>query len=197
MEMNTVNTFMTSDLHFRHNKKEIYGPRGFESIEEHDDTIVKNWNETVGKDDIVYVLGDVAMGTDEEEIIKKISSLNGTLYILLGNHDTTNKCKIYEKCPNVVIHQNVYTDIIKSGKWSFYLSHCPTIVTGNILISGKEPRRICLHGHTHSKDRFEHIQYACYNIALDAHDNRPVNIEDIKNEVRDKIQAMRRELKKE
>ena len=81
MEMNTVNTFMTSDLHFRHNKKEIYGPRGFESIEEHDDTIVKNWNETVGKDDIVYVLGDVAMGTDEEEIIKKISSLNGTLYI--------------------------------------------------------------------------------------------------------------------
>ena len=34
--------YLTSDTHFCHNKDFLYEPRGFQSIEEHDEAIVKN-----------------------------------------------------------------------------------------------------------------------------------------------------------
>lgn len=34
--------YLTSDLHFGHNKEFLYKPRGFNSIEAHDEQIIKN-----------------------------------------------------------------------------------------------------------------------------------------------------------
>ena len=49
--------FVTSDTHFGHDREFVYGPRGFNSISEHDEAIIARWNETVSEDDIVYLLG--------------------------------------------------------------------------------------------------------------------------------------------
>ena len=35
--------------------------RGFKTVEEHDEFIVKKWNETVNKNDKIYLLGDITM----------------------------------------------------------------------------------------------------------------------------------------
>lgn len=188
------NIFVTSDLHFNHDKDFIYAVRGFSSIEEHDETIIHNWNEMVKEDDIVYILGDIMMGKDREGSIQKLSRLNGKLIILRGNHDTDSKYEDYLGCKNVDVENmknNSYAMMIKSGKWSFYLSHYPTLLTGDIRGREKEVRKVCLHGHTHSKDKFEYACYSCYNVALDAHDNQPVNLEDIKKEMREKICELR------
>ena len=51
--------WFTSDTHFFHNKNFVYEPRGFTSVEEMNEEIVKRWNEKVGPNDIIYLLGDI------------------------------------------------------------------------------------------------------------------------------------------
>ena len=57
--------YLTSDTHFCHDREYIYQARGFSSIEEHDENIVKNWNSVVNPDDEVYLLGDVVLMNTE------------------------------------------------------------------------------------------------------------------------------------
>ena len=56
-----VAVFITSDLHFGHDKAFLYAPRGFSTITEHDATVISNWNSVIAPEDIVYVLGDVCL----------------------------------------------------------------------------------------------------------------------------------------
>lgn len=78
--------FVIADTHFGHEKIIRYCNRPFRTVEEMDETLIKNWNETVSKKDTVLVLGDFALGTKEyiENITKK---LNGNKILILGNHD--------------------------------------------------------------------------------------------------------------
>ena len=201
--MSELKLFVTSDLHLNHDKDFVYASRGFQTIQEHDEAIIRNWNSVVSKNDMVYVLGDVIMGNDREDSLNKLKRLNGKIFILLGNHDTDKKFNDYSKCPNVFVVFDdkydlmpMYSIMQKVGKWSFLCSHYPTIMTGNIFDSEHLSKRFCLHGHTHSKDKFEYFQYGCYNVALDAHNNTPVSIEDIKEDIRNEFSRKRNEILK-
>ena len=61
--------------------------RPFTDIEKHDQTIIDNWNNTVGIDDDVYILGDISWynSTKTIEIFKQ---LNGNKHLIKGNHDS-------------------------------------------------------------------------------------------------------------
>jgi calcineurin-like phosphoesterase family protein len=170
--------YLTSDLHFGHQRNFLYKPRGFSSIEEHDAAIIKNWNKIITPDDEVFVLGDLVMN-DAESGIEKLAQLNGKLNIVFGNHDTARKIGFYEELPNVT--SVGWSTLIKSGKWSFYLCHFPTMVDN----FEERHKFYCLHGHTHDKNKFQFIKNCCYNVALDAHDNKPVSIEQIKADLRE------------
>lgn len=78
--------YFVSDLHFGHVNCLSFDNRPFTSIEEHDETIIKNWNETIGMEDDVYILGDISWynSTKTIEIFKR---LNGNLHLIKGNHD--------------------------------------------------------------------------------------------------------------
>ena len=94
--------YFTSDLHFGHDKDFIYKSRGFNSIEDHDNTIIENWNNIVTEDDDIYVLGDLMLG-DKEYGLNCLKRLRGKIHIVVGNHDTTNKIDLYStKLNNVV-----------------------------------------------------------------------------------------------
>ena len=47
--------YLTSDTHFSHTK--LVEQRGFKSIEEHDETLIKNWNDLVRPQDTVIHCG--------------------------------------------------------------------------------------------------------------------------------------------
>lgn len=185
--------FFTSDLHLCHNKDFIYGPREFKSIDEHDETLIKNWNETVSPEDTVFVLGDIMMGPDRIGGIEKLNRLNGTIVLCRGNHDTDSKMNDYfSRCSKIdqrIMGKETYANVIKIGKWSFYISHHPTII-GDFNCAKSGHKKFCLHGHTHSKDKFQFIQYCCYNVALDAHGHKPVNVKKIQEDIRAEIQRM-------
>lgn len=180
--------YFTSDLHFCHDRGFIYEPRGFENVEEMNKTIVENWNNIIKKDDIVYILGDLILN-DNAKGIHLLSTLNGQKKIILGNHDTQARIELYKALPNTEVIG--YADMLKYNGYHFYLSHYPT-VTSNVDDYEKplKQRVLNLFGHTHDCRPFFHNHYTLYNVALDAHDNTPVSIEQIIEDIKDKKQKM-------
>lgn len=90
-------TFFTSDTHFGHKNILKYDGRPFSTIEEHDETLIKNWNSVVSDEDTIYFLGDFAFNSskkNDEEIMKQ---LNGNKFFIKGNHDHRDTRKLYEK----------------------------------------------------------------------------------------------------
>jgi calcineurin-like phosphoesterase family protein len=78
--------FFTSDLHFGHKNILSYDNRPFLTTEANDEAIIKNWNDKVGIEDTVWILGDVSWHnvTKTNEIL---TSLNGNKNLIIGNHD--------------------------------------------------------------------------------------------------------------
>lgn len=78
--------FFTSDTHFGHANIIKYCERPFSDYEAMDSALIKNWNRTVGETDVVYHLGDLALGPSDrwDGILK---SLNGYKVFVVGNHD--------------------------------------------------------------------------------------------------------------
>ena len=86
--------YVTADLHLNHKGIIQFERTQFKTVEEHNSLIVGNWNDTVKKDDVVYVLGDVGF-TPLDELRKWISSLNGHKYLVYGNHDRFTNAQAY------------------------------------------------------------------------------------------------------
>jgi calcineurin-like phosphoesterase family protein len=175
-----MSIFLSSDLHFFHDRDFIYKSRNFSSVDEMNKKIVENWNSLVQENDTVYILGDCVLGGkdfDSNLGLDLLRSLNGQKYLAIGNHDTDNKIKLYKE-------NNIFQDIqfgyrLRYKKISYLLTHYPTIC-GN----GESASRVWnLHGHTHSKDIISGIA-CCYNVALDAHNCFPVPIETINQDIK-------------
>lgn len=81
-------TWFISDTHFFHANIIKYCNRPFASVEEMNEKLIENWNNVVGKDDLVWHLGDFVFGKDKIGRSKEIlSRLNGKVNLVLGNHD--------------------------------------------------------------------------------------------------------------
>ena len=181
--------WFTSDLHLMHNKPFLYESRGFTSTEEMCEAIVERWNSVVKDNDIIYNLGDIAL-TDTEAAIPYIQRLKGHQIWLRGNHCTVNRVtRILETCSNISLLAGMdssYATVIKSGKWSFYLSHYPTL-TSNFDEKHLNQHMISLHGHTHQQVNFlQPNNPFLYHVGLDSHNCYPVNLDQIKEDIRNK-----------
>lgn len=169
--------YVTSDLHFNHDKDFIYKARGFNSIEEMNEEIIKRWNETVTAEDTVYILGDIALGADLAASMRLIGRLNGSLYLAIGNHDSDAKLDAYKKA-------NLFKDIqfgyrLKIKKRVCVLTHYPSIVAND----GDAPT-VNLYGHTHQTTNFYDNHWDMYHVGMDSHDCYPITIENALAEIR-------------
>lgn len=139
------NIWFTSDTHYHHKNivrgttawKEFeegsshQSTRDFDTLEEHDDTLVENFNTLVKPNDILYHLGDWSFG-GHEQIKKFRDRLNvKTIHLIEGNHDQ----HIFKKGSP---YKDLFTSIQsvlqfsmridsqtsgKYGKTKFFLSH--------------------------------------------------------------------------
>ena len=77
----------TADLHFGHNF--VAGLRGFDSAEAHDESMIEGINSVTQDADILWILGDIGIRTDEETL-DKVGRLKGRKMLISGNHDSTH-----------------------------------------------------------------------------------------------------------
>lgn len=179
--------YFTSDLHFGHNRAFIYEVRGYQNIDEMNQDYVKKFNSKVQPEDEVYILGDVMLGNDKltEEYLKQ---LNGKKYLILGNHDSSNRIKIYEKYFETI----KWADCIKYKKKRIFLSHFPCL-TGNLEANPHE----CVYnfyGHTHQTNNFYEDRPYMYHVGVDSHNGYPVSIDEIFDDIKNKIEECKQYL---
>jgi len=157
------NTYITSDTHFGHRKEFIWQARGFNSIEEHDEILIQNWNKRVRPQDSVYHLGDVCL-QPETMIDKILPRLNGKKYLILGNHDINKKLFPYFEKVLSIYH---YRD--------FVFSHVP-IHPAQMEFKWKN----CLmcHGHIHGDSSFLGDKY--FNVNIELNNNELWHVEEIR-----------------
>lgn len=183
--------YFTSDWHFNHDKDFIWKSRGFDNVHEMNNVIMERHNEIVRPEDTVYVLGDLCMGGGSDEILRKnrkmIQSMKGNLKVIIGNHDTSTRLKMYGECYNVEILG--YAHFEKINKYNLYMSHYPSF-TGNLDYDKPlKARVINIFGHTHSDELFYEDNPLMYNVAVDAHNCYPVPLEKVIEDIQIGINA--------
>lgn len=76
--------WFTADTNFMNGA--VAMARGFRSREEHDEEVVRRWNELVAHDDQVWHLGDVGAG-EPLLALRHIPRLNGVIHLIAGECD--------------------------------------------------------------------------------------------------------------
>lgn len=190
--------FFTSDTHFNHKNIIEYCNRPFENVEQMNETLLKNWNDTVPEDGIVFHCGDFALGgaTAWKELPPK---LNGEIHLILGNHDIKNFREGYR--PFFASVQEQLT--IDLGKKKLILTHFPLLCYHGTW--GTEMNVWNIHGHVHiCKDEdsnsgkdFERMKLAFptqYDVGVDLNGYAPISFAELKKRIDYQIENNTNEL---
>lgn len=126
------------------------------------------------------MLGNNAHGID------CLRQLNGFKYFVTGNHDTDTRIKLYIDDQMADITWEGYASYLKYKGYHFYLSHYPTL-TGNLEKESLKQMTLNLFGHTHQKENFYEDRPYMYHVGLDSHNCFPVSIEEIIQDMNNKV----------
>ena len=128
--------YIISDTHFGHSNIIKLGERPFTDKQDMEDKLIDNWNKTISNKDLIYHLGDFALGNSEyiESILQK---LNGRKILIKGNHDAKS-CKWYmERGFEIALDSGILLED------KYLLTHKPTNIENSKFIN--------IHGHLHQK----------------------------------------------
>lgn len=89
--------FLIADTHFGHANILQYANRPFHDVNHMNEMLIRNWNNTVNNEDLVYVLGDFTLSRRIEMISALTERLCGRKILIMGNHDT-RKPRDYVNC---------------------------------------------------------------------------------------------------
>lgn len=166
--------WVISDTHFNHANIIKYCNRPFSSVGEMNDFLIDNWNKVVLEDDIVYHLGDFALG-DKSLIPNIIDSLKGRIHFIMGNHDNWNIMKSFE---SLFRFETVsWEEVIKVGKKTIIMNHFPFSSLPDLNTNSPI---IQLHGHIHStSDKPWRYFDNQYDVGVDNNNYTPVNLHEL------------------
>lgn len=171
--------YFTSDLHLNHARIIELANRPFGSVEEMNDTIIGNINDTVGADDTLWVLGDVCMGmkkTQDAGWLLAMLACND-VHLVMGNHDPRQRKEELIAAGFVTVSD--YEELRVGSHKTAVLCHYP-LMSWN----GSSRGSYMLHGHIHAtaeyNERNRNDGIKRYDVGVDANAYRPVSIEHIK-----------------
>ncbi len=178
-----MSVWFTSDLHLGH--RLVAQLRGFDSPEEHDAAILDAWAKRVGKNDQVWVLGDIAV-SNPVKALEQIAELTGIKHLIAGNHDSCHPMhrdshKWQPRYLTTFASVQAFARRRVNGK-PVMLSHFPYTVDRGIEIRYPGYRLTdcgvpLLHGHTHLTERITSDHEI--HVGLDAWSLRPVHLSEI------------------
>lgn len=152
-----MDNFFISDLHLNHSNIIRYCDRPFRTVAEMNRVLIENWNKTVGKEDTVFFLGDLAFGRYPEGWLKK---LNGHIIFIKGSHDSIG----------------IHSLVLHSGWDEFLLIHNPDQVNGW--------KQWVIHGHKHNIAPFIDREHKRVNVSAEVVDYTPISLSDIRRMVK-------------
>jgi len=149
--------FFIADTHFGHRKiiQFCADSRPFDTIEEHDNALIDNWNSVVTEEDTVYVLGDFFLGGYKrtDRIKEILSLLKGKKILIQGNHDLDKTSSHWISLGfDKVLPMAVYKGCL--------LTHIP-IDSGEIRGQSKRGRFLAnIHGHLHDEGNTPDLNFS-------------------------------------
>lgn len=161
------NVWFTSDTHFFHEGILVHRPK-FSSLEEMTEAIISNWNEVVGRGDIVYHLGDFALTWKKSvaPVNAILERLKGQVFLIIGNHDR----KSVVRAKFCWVGESKWA---KVGDHRIHLCHYPIESW-----RGKNNGSLHLHGHSHGNLERKIIRRM--DVGVDVHDFFPISYEEVR-----------------
>jgi calcineurin-like phosphoesterase family protein/2'-5' RNA ligase len=166
---NINNIFLTGDLHLNHTNIITYCNRPFSSVKEMNRVLVDNWNKTVGKEDMIFYLGDLAFGRNKNKIQYWLKKLNGRVFLIRGNHDKGNLKSVlyFDRC------------IITYKRKKFLLIHNPRQV--------EHWDEWIIHGHHHNNHLenypFINCKNKTINVSTELTGFKPISLGDLIDQI--------------
>ena len=181
--------YFTGDLHLNHKRILEYADRPFSSVGEMNRVIIDNWISTVMDTDIVYINGDIALGSPDQAN-EQIKSLPGKKILLMGNHDVPkiNDKTMPQKLEYLKYDMNLFEEVIEGfqtvdipyKKYTFKLSHHPVTPFD---VSERNRGELFLVGHAHRHEGFNKANMAfripVYDVGVDANGYKPISIDEL------------------
>ncbi len=158
--------WFTSDTHYFHRNILGYCDRPFDNVLEMNRGLIRAWNYRVAKDDLVYHLGDVSFGGQEETNII-LQQLHGEIQLIKGNHDRTWKSDKITK-----IHHELNIEV--DGQ-QVCMTHKPQD-TWHLQGQGSWH----LHGHLHGNPYHDPSIKRRVDVGVDCWNYKPINLQDIR-----------------
>ena len=157
------NIFFIADTHFWSEKIYHYENRPFKSVEEMNETIVKNWNNVVRKSDIVRFLWDF---WDDSFF----SKLNWKKYLVRWNHEIKEN-EYYRKLWFIEVYD---IPVIFQNFW--ILSHEPLYVNANMPYAN-------IFAHVHLDPKYKTVSEQSFCVSCDRIGFKPISFAGIKTEI--------------
>lgn len=136
--------YYISDLHLNHKNILAQNARPFQSVQEMNNTLLKNWNQKVTDQDDVYILGDLFYEAKDSETI--LTQLKGKKHLILGNHDSR---WLSEDLRSFFVSIDSSLEIIDQNH-TIFLCHYP------MVSYPKQSRAYMIHGHIHNDTLFDY-----------------------------------------
>jgi len=177
--MSKVKRFVISDTHLNSLAVANICNRPFKNLEHMNNTIIKNWNNVVKPNDIIYHLGDF-VDDDMSQLynIKRFKDqLNGRIRIILGNHD---RYVPYFNWLDFGFDRVYDQPVVIDG--FIMLSHEPLFL--NDLENSNAKAYLNIHGHVHG-NWYANSHYV--NVCAERVNYSPVNLDRVIKESVEKI----------
>jgi len=188
------NVFFIGCTHFGHEKmysfvrKDGTKVRPFANAEQGDAEMMKRWNATVGKDDKVYVLGDVAI---TNKGLKILGELKGRKILIKGNHDIMKPGEYLKYFKDIRAYHKMENEV---------LSHIP-IHPASLFRSKKNRYWLNIHAHLHNDavmgsepndpdDAFRSCQTEdprYFSVCVERINYTPISLDEIRSRTRNAI----------
>ncbi len=175
--------YFTSDLHLGHRNALEFASRPFTNIDEMNSQLIRNINDTVEKNDELWILGDFSYRIPlEQAAVLRRQIQCSHVHLVYGNHD-----KNYD-------HSGIFQSVqhykeLKTEYGKIILFHFP-IASWNLKRYGS----VHLHGHIHSTGEYNEEnclksqneqtptwQHRLYDVGVDANHYCPVSLDSIMN----------------
>lgn len=164
--------YFTADNHFNHYNIIEYEKRPFSSMQEMNEEMIARWNNKVGNNDSIYILGDFAF----YQPVPILEQLNGQKYLIMGNHDKyilNNQ----EACSKFIWIKDYFK--LKINGMVIVLFHYPIMVWDQ-----QQNGSFHFHGHVHSNlsdhslININNLENT-FNVGVDVNNYAPVSIDEI------------------